>query len=292
MSSTRFSMIDSTVISPTRSSRPISRRSSRARKRPGSSACWSSSRRATQKEAAQAARVERLWPEARFAIGVHPHQAHQFADDPEQRGGRRARAVCSRRPPRAPSARSASTITTTSRRATCSRRCFARRSGSPASCTRPVVIHTREADDDTLAILREEGGGEVRGVLHCFTGDCRAGARRARPRLLHLARRHRHVSEGGRAARHGSAPCPIDRLLTETDSPFLAPVPHRGKRNEPAHVVRVVAALAELRGVDAGELARRTARISTRCFGREQVTPVRLSRTTTYARFTGGWFPP
>ena len=74
-------------------------------------------------------------------------------------------------PARARSARSASTTTTTSRRATCSRRSSARRCGWRASSTCPVVIHTREADEDTIAILREEGGGALRGVLHCFTGD-------------------------------------------------------------------------------------------------------------------------
>jgi TatD DNase family protein len=123
---------------------------------------------------------------------------------------------------------------------------------------RPVVIHTREADDDTLAILRAEGGGDVRGVLHCFTGTAllaRAG--------LDLGF---YISLAGiitfpKAAdlRDTVRSVPIDRLLTETDSPFLAPVPHRGKRNEPAHVVRVVDALAELYHMSASELSERTA---------------------------------
>jgi TatD DNase family protein len=122
----------------------------------------------------------------------------------------------------------------------------------------PVVVHTREADADTLAILREEGRGDVRGVLHCFTGT--AGLARAGLDLGF------YVSLAGiitfpKAAelRDTIREVPIDRLLTETDSPFLAPVPHRGKRNEPAHVARIVAALAELYHVEAGELARRTA---------------------------------
>jgi TatD DNase family protein len=122
----------------------------------------------------------------------------------------------------------------------------------------PVVIHTREADDDTLAILREPGARPLRGVLHCFTGTpslARAG--------LELGL---YVSLAGiitfpKAAelRETARLVPLDRLLTETDSPFLAPVPHRGKRNEPAFVERVVAALAELHQRPVDEIARRTA---------------------------------
>src|SRR5581483_2094204 len=121
----------------------------------------------------------------------------------------------------------------------------------------PVVIHTREADQDTLALLGE-GGSHRRGVLHCFTGTPALAAAGLElglfislagiitfPKAADLRETARHV--------------PLDRLLTETDSPFLAPVPHRGQRNEPAHVARVVAALAELHGVAPDELARRTA---------------------------------
>ncbi len=122
----------------------------------------------------------------------------------------------------------------------------------------PVVIHTREADADTVAILKEEGRGDLRGVLHCFTGDqtlARAG--------LDLGF---YVSLAGiitfpKAAelRETARLVPLDRLLVETDSPYLAPVPYRGKRNEPAHVARVIATLADIHGVDAGDMARRTA---------------------------------
>ena len=123
---------------------------------------------------------------------------------------------------------------------------------------RPVIIHTREADEDTIAILREEGGGEVRGVLHCFTGTPAL----ARAAWLDLGF---YISLAGiitfpKAAelRETVRGVPLDRLLTETDSPFLAPVPHRGKRNEPAHVALVAAALAALHGLDPADLAART----------------------------------
>ena len=123
-----------------------------------------------------------------------------------------------------------------------------------------MVIHTREADEDTLAILREEGGGELRGVLHCFTGGPSLADAGLDARLLRLARRHHHVPEGRGPARRPRRRVPLDRLLTETDSPFLAPVPYRGKRNEPAYVARVVETLAALHAIAAGELAARTGR--------------------------------
>ena len=120
-----------------------------------------------------------------------------------------------------------------------------------------MVIHTREADLDTLAILREAGGGEVRGVLHCFTGtQALADAALDLGFYLSFAGIVTFPKAGDlRAVARG---VPLDRLLTETDSPFLAPVPHRGKRNEPAHVSRVVEALAELHDTSPREIAERT----------------------------------
>jgi TatD DNase family protein len=111
----------------------------------------------------------------------------------------------------------------------------------------PLIIHTREAEDDTLAILREESGGSVRGVMHCFTGT-----QRLAEETLALGM---HISFAGivtfpKAANLRSIAklVPADRLLCETDSPYLAPTPYRGKRNEPAWVVRVAEELAAARG--------------------------------------------
>ena len=210
-----------------------------------------------EQEAAQAARVEQLWPETRFAIGVHPQQAHQFAADPEQ-----AAAVVRAQLESTPTARAIGEIGLDYHYDFSPRdvqaAVFRAQVRLAREQRRPVVIHTREADEDTLAILREEAGGELRGVLHCFTGTpalARAG--------LDLGF---YISLAGiitfpKAAdlRDTVRAVPLDRLLTETDSPFLAPVPHRGKRNEPAHVARVVAALADLYQVDAGSLADLTA---------------------------------
>jgi TatD DNase family protein len=111
----------------------------------------------------------------------------------------------------------------------------------------PIVIHTREAEDDTIAILRDEGSG-VRGVLHCFTGSPRLAAEGLALGL--------HISFAGIVTfpkagnlRDIARTIPADRLLCETDSPYLAPTPYRGKRNEPAWVFRVAEELANVRGV-------------------------------------------
>ena len=209
-----------------------------------------------EKEAAQADRIERLWPETRMAIGVHPHQAHQFADDPA-----RAAFVVREQLAATPSARAIGEIGLDYHYDYSPRELqhavFRRQVQLARERDLPVVIHTREADEDTLTILRDEGGGRLRGVLHCFTGGpALADAALAMGFYISLA----GIVTFPRAEelRQTVRRVPIDRLLTETDSPFLAPVPFRGKRNEPANVVNVVGALAEMHGGDAAELGRRT----------------------------------
>jgi TatD DNase family protein len=110
---------------------------------------------------------------------------------------------------------------------------------------KPVVVHVREADADCAAILREEGLPAAGGVIHCFTGDWEAAR-------IYLDLGLFISAEGIRDAVRR---IPRDRLLVETDSPFLAPVPFRGRRNEPAHVVHVAAKVAEIWGVSPGEVA-------------------------------------
>jgi TatD DNase family protein len=128
----------------------------------------------------------------------------------------------------------------------------------------PVVVHAREADDDVSALLREAGQG-TRGVLHCFAGG--------RPLLETALEIGWYVSFSGLVTFKKYADVellravPGDRLLVETDSPYLAPVPHRGKRNEPAHVVFTARHIAELRGEDPQVLAAATVR-NTRAFYR------------------------
>ncbi len=113
---------------------------------------------------------------------------------------------------------------------------------------RPLVVHTRSAGADTLAILREEGGADVGGVFHCFTETAEV-ARSALDLGFHISFSGIVTFRNADDLRAVAAFVPWDRLLIETDSPYLAPVPHRGKCNEPAFVVHVAAQIAALRQV-------------------------------------------
>jgi TatD DNase family protein len=129
----------------------------------------------------------------------------------------------------------------------------------------PVVIHTREATEDTFAILRDEGPG-VAGVFHCFSGD--AAMARAVLDLGFCASFAGIVTfpraDGLRAA---ARVVPAERLLIETDAPYLAPVPHRGKRNEPAFVVQTADAVARTRGEALDDVAAAVTRVFETLFG-------------------------
>jgi TatD DNase family protein len=151
------------------------------------------------------------------------------------------------------------------------RRVFASQLALAAETGRPVVVHTREADDDTTAMLVEAAAGGVRGVLHCFTG----------PRAL----AEQAVVAGWYVSFSGIVTfkrwtdddllrfVPVDQLLIETDAPYLAPVPHRGHRNEPAHATRTLARVAAARGTTADVLGSVTARNAARLFALAIVVP-------------------
>jgi TatD DNase family protein len=207
-------------------------------------------------EAAQAERIAMLWPEVRFSVGVHPHQSHEFADDPA-----RAAMVVQEQLAGTPAGRAVGEIGLDYHYDFSPRNVqqavFRAQVRLARDLRRPVVIHTREADEDTIAILREEGGGEVRGVMHCFTGnDALADAGLALGLFVSLAGIVTFPKAG--PLRQTARRVPLDRLLAETDSPFLAPVPYRGKRNEPAYVASVIATLAGVHQIAAGDLAERT----------------------------------
>lgn len=119
---------------------------------------------------------------------------------------------------------------------------------------KPVVVHVREADADCAAILREEALPAAGGVIHCFTGDWEA-ARAYLEIGLFISVAGIVTFRNADAIRDAVARIPRDRLLVETDSPFLAPVPFRGKRNEPAHVARVAGKVAEVWGASVEEVA-------------------------------------
>jgi TatD DNase family protein len=208
-------------------------------------------------ESAQASRLQKLWPAVLTSVGVHPHQAHSFAGDV-------ARAVTTVRDQIAatPSARAVGEIGLDYHYDFSPRDVQQEVFGAQVRLARelglPVIVHTREADLDTMAILEHEGGGEVAGVLHCFTGDA-ALAQNALRLGFYISAAGIVTFPKASALRDTFKAVPLDRLLTETDSPFLAPVPYRGKRNEPAHVVRVIETLAAVHGVASEAMAAQTA---------------------------------
>ncbi len=217
-------------------------------------------------EVARAAEVVRRWPAIHTTAGIHPHRAAPWAGHPEAvvrlvrtglAAGPRVRAIgeigldyhYDFAPPAA------------------QREIFAAQVGLAADVGLPIVIHTREADEDTFAILAEAGGGRVRGVFHCFSGDAAMAARAVAIGF--------YVSFSGivsfpkaEAIREAARVVPLDRVLAETDSPYLAPVPLRGKRNEPAWVTHVVEALAAARGATPSETSAAVTRNYAALFGK------------------------
>jgi TatD DNase family protein len=122
----------------------------------------------------------------------------------------------------------------------------------------PAIIHTREADDDTIEILQEhwanKGGNEIGGIIHCFTGTQRL-ADAALAMGFHISFSGVITFKAANELRDVARAVPMERLLIETDCPFLAPVPYRGKRNEPAFVIETAKQLAALRDVSVEEIA-------------------------------------
>lgn len=136
----------------------------------------------------------------------------------------------------------------------------------------PVVVHSREAEDDVLSLLEAEGAHKIGGVLHCFWGSAEAAAR-ALELGFHLGVGGPVTFKNAEELRRVLGGVPTDRLLVETDAPYLAPVPYRGKRNEPAFVVHTGIALAGVVGVDPDELAQRTTANAARLFGLDVAPP-------------------
>lgn len=134
---------------------------------------------------------------------------------------------------------------------------------------KPLIIHTRAAAPDTLKLMEEEGAREVGGVMHCFTETADV-ARAALDLNFHISFSGIITFANAAALREIAAWLPADRLLVETDAPYLAPEPHRGKTNEPAFVRHVAERIAELRGVSASALAADTTRNFFRLFSAAQ----------------------
>jgi TatD DNase family protein len=203
-------------------------------------------------ESRQAEVVRQWWPDVRFAAGIHPHQAAEFSHDSDRAIRAVRQAILEHRAcaigeigldyhydfsPR-----------------DVQQAIFRTQVELAIELDLPVIIHTRESTDDTFRILRETGAGRVRGVFHCFTGD-EAMARAAVDLGFYLSFAGIVTFPRAEAIRAAAKVAPAGRFLAETDAPYLAPVPHRGRRNEPAYVAEVVATLAEIRSAPVAEVA-------------------------------------
>ncbi len=112
----------------------------------------------------------------------------------------------------------------------------------------PVIVHSREAKEDTLQILKEENAGTTGGVLHCFSGDMEM-AEKAMEMGLYISFSGIITFKNAKEILDIVKAVPLDRILIETDAPFLTPHPHRGKRNEPAYVRYIAEKIAEIKGL-------------------------------------------
>jgi TatD DNase family protein len=141
---------------------------------------------------------------------------------------------------------------------------FRRQCALARQLSKPLVVHVRDAHEDCEGVLREVGLS--RGVIHCFTGDT-AAARRYLDLGFFLSLSGVVTYKNAQALQDAVRFAPLDRLMVETDSPYLAPVPHRGRKNQPAHVVETARKVAELKGVTLEEVAATTTANASALFG-------------------------
>jgi TatD DNase family protein len=130
---------------------------------------------------------------------------------------------------------------------------------------KPLIIHTRSASEDTINIMRDEGADAIGGVMHCFTESLDV-ARKAIDMGFYISFSGIVTFKSAKELQETCKQIPLDRLLIETDSPYLAPIPFRGKTNEPAWVSKVGEYIATLRGISIEELAKVTTNNFYQCF--------------------------
>jgi TatD DNase family protein len=222
-------------------------------------------------EIARVPAIRAAWPAVQFSAGIHPHRANAYV-------GRVAEAV-------------AIVNDAIDRVNACAigeigldyhydvgpkavqREVFAAQVRVALERDLPVVIHTREATDDTIGVLRDAGPA-VRGVMHCFTGTIDE-ARASLDVGFYISISGIATFPKSEALREVAAFVPLDRLLVETDAPYLAPVPYRGKRNEPAWTAETLQAVARVRGVEPAALGEAVSANFQRLFGGAARTPAR-----------------
>jgi TatD DNase family protein len=222
-------------------------------------------------EVARAGRVTEAWPAVRFSTGVHPHRAGAYA------GSAVEAATITERAAKSVSAVAIGEIGLDYHYdfapPDVQHSVFTEQVALAGRLGLPVVIHTREAFADTLRVL-ESAAPRVRGVMHCFSGT-RDEARQALDLGFYVSLSGILTFPKAGSLREVAAFVPDDRLLIETDAPYLAPVPHRGKRNEPAWVAETFSVLAAARGADREVLQEKLTANTAALFGRIVDTPAK-----------------
>lgn len=208
----------------------------------------------SDEELGRAAGVRAAWPGVHVGIGIHPHRAGRVAADVDAAVGALSGLLETHGGVVAVGEIGLDYHYDFAPREV-QRTVFARQLALARERGLPVVIHAREADADVVDVVRESG--QRHGVFHCFTGDV-AFARQALDLGFHVSLSGIVTFPRAESLREVARFVPADRLLAETDSPYLAPVPHRGRRNEPAWVARVVEGLAGARGVSPAIVAAQT----------------------------------
>jgi TatD DNase family protein len=189
--------------------------------------------------------LARHFPDVWATVGIHPHDAGEAVEDDFAEMERLARAE----PKVVGFGEMGLDFFRTLSPPDAQRRVFRRQIHIARGARKPLVIHCRDAHDETLAILAEERAGEIGGVMHCFSGDVEI-ARRCLDLGLFISLAGPVTYKNARALPDVARFVPEDRLVVETDCPYLPPTPFRGKRNEPAYVALTAAFVAELRGTD------------------------------------------
>jgi TatD DNase family protein len=221
-------------------------------------------------ERARASMVAQAWPSVRFAAGVHPHHAGRWEGQTEQAVATVADALRERTVVAIGEIGLDYHYDFAPRPAQLE--VFAGQAALAAQLGLPVIIHARESIDDTLAVLG--GHRNVSGVMHCFTGNVDE-ARRSLDLGLYISLSGIVTFPKSSVLRRVAEYVPADRLLVETDAPFLAPVPHRGRRNEPAWVRHTCELLASLRATTVEALAAQLTANTEALFARFRATALR-----------------
>lgn len=200
-------------------------------------------------------------PRVVATVGVHPHEAEEFTDEQLDRYAQLARH------PRVVAVGEVG-LDYFYKHSPVERQqqVFRQFIGLAKQLGKPLVIHTRNAAEDTLRVLEEEHAEQVGGVIHCFSEDV-PFAQRALTLGFDLSFSGIVTFKNAQAIQEVASWAPADRILVETDSPYLAPIPFRGKKNEPGLVVHTASKVAELRGVSLQELAAQTTANAVRRFG-------------------------